>query len=162
MTKPDGKCFNQSKQAHLTQVTIDGQTYPKSTLNTHNNLIDLDCLRQHSTANKHVVIWNNFFGIEFNKAACPLTNCDFTRDRSRIEEADLVLVSMLDVIDKLPGLPHYKRPPYQRWVFAVYESPVHSVDFSQYNGYFNLTSTYRHGTDYPGIYEMSSSKEFYF
>ena len=156
MTKPDGKCYNKSKSQF--QVTIAGQTYPKSILNTHNSLIDLPCLRQHSKTNKHIVIWNNFFGIEFNKAACPLKNCDFTRDRSHIEEADLVLVSMLDIVGRLPSLPHYRRPPYQRWVFSNYESPVHSVDFSQYNGYFNLTSTYKQGTDYPGLYETSSSK----
>ncbi len=152
--KADHKCFNKSRTQFT--VTIDGQTYPKSILNIHNELIDLSCLKN-SKKDKQILIWNNFFGVEFEKSSCPVKSCDFTRNRSNIDEADLVLVSMLDTVDILPGLPNYQRPPYQRWVFAVYESPINSVDFSQYNGYFNLTSTYRHKTDYPGIYQSSSS-----
>ena len=90
-----------------------------------------------------------------------MKNCEFTRDRTNIEKADLVLVHMLDVIDELPSFEMYKRPAYQRWVFSVYESPVHSIDFSKYDEYFNLTSTYKMDSTYNNFYQMETGETIF-
>jgi len=54
-------------------------------------------------------------------------------------------------------LPGYMRPAHQRWLLAIYESPLHTVDLAKFNGYFNLTSTYRRDSTVPGMYEMATS-----
>ena len=73
-------------------IAIDGEIYPKSVLNIHNKSIDIKCLVKSATVTKQILIWNHFFGITFDKATCPLKNCEFSRDRAKVEEADLVLV----------------------------------------------------------------------
>jgi hypothetical protein len=41
----------------------------------------------------------------------------------------------------------------QRWIFMLYESPAHSSDFSNLNNFYNLSSTYKIESDFPGFYE---------
>ena len=90
--EPDSLCYN-AQSAHLTYtIAIDGEIYPKSVLNIHNKSIDIKCLVKSATVTKQILIWNHFFGITFDKATCPLKNCEFSRDRAKVEEADLVLV----------------------------------------------------------------------
>jgi hypothetical protein len=107
---------------------------------------------------KKIFYWNGFYGHEdfdyglgdkvLEAKECPVTKCEFINDRSRLNESDLVLVHMRDPIDPIPD----NRPVNQRWVFVLYESPLNSNSFEEYNGVFNLTSTYRIDSEFPGFY----------
>ncbi len=147
-----GECYDRYQPQY--QVKINGQIYPKSVLNIHNKAIDFACLKK-SNKTKKIIIWNTFFDIQFDNSTCPLTNCQFTRNLTGIEEADLVLVHARE--KEYSAFPEYTRPHYQRWVFSLYESPLNSFDVSRFNGYFNLSSTYLHDTDYPGLYQHQYS-----
>jgi hypothetical protein len=139
---------------------LDGEIYPKSVFLSQKKSINFDCLNTNKTSLKLILYWNGFFdnadfsyGLgkkePFLNNKCPVTNCETTNDKSRLAEADLVLVHMRDKIDKIPSL----RPPNQRWVFVLYESPANSDSFREYNGVFNLTATFRIDSDYKGFYE---------
>jgi hypothetical protein len=45
-------------------------------------------------------------------------------------------------------------------VFLLHESPALIDDFARFNGVFNLTSTYRIGSDFPGHYEAKANFEW--
>jgi len=142
------------------QYKFDGEIYPKSTFLSQNKSIDFECLNKKSSRKKLMLYWNGFFGhADFSYGLgkekpflinkCPVTNCETTNDKSRLAEVDLVLVHMRDQIAAIPS----NRPTHQRWVFVLYESPMHSGNFQKYNGNFNLTATYRIDSDFPGFYE---------
>ena len=80
----------------------------------------------------------------------------FTRDRSILKYADLVVALIGDKLDDVPKT----RPYHQRWVLGNYESPVHLREVPAYEDIFNYTATYKADSDYDGIYELSSSKNF--
>ncbi|RMZ95415.1 Glyco 3-alpha-L-fucosyltransferase A, partial [Brachionus plicatilis] len=65
-----------------------------------------------------------------------------------INKADLVIVHMRDGISSIP----LDRNQNQRWVFTLFESPVHSPNLKKFNGIFNLTATYRVDSDFPFFY----------
>ena len=71
------------------------------------------------------------------------------------------------VTDFVPReLPKY-RTPKQRWIFIAYESPyMFNEDYSPFNGFFNLTSTYRADSDFLTSYELvlliGSNSQFIF
>jgi len=143
------------------QYELDGEIYPKSIFLSQNKSLDFDCLNDKTTSPKLILYWNGFFGHAdfsyglgkeepFLKKKCPVTNCETTNDKSRLGEADLVLVHMRDGVEAIPS----QRPVNQRWVFVLYESPFHSANFQKYNGKFNLTATYRIDSDFPGFYEV--------
>ena len=143
------------------EYKLDGEIYPKSIFLSQNKSIDFACLNMKTSKPKLILYWNGFFGhgdfsyglgIEepFLNKKCPVTNCETTNDKSRLAEVDLVLVHMRDDIETIPP----NRPANQRWVFVLYESPVHSGNFGKYNGLFNLTATYRIDSDFPGYYEV--------
>jgi hypothetical protein len=63
---------------------------------------------------------------------------------------------MIDPIESLPlGT---KRPAHQRWLFFLFETPYSTElkDFSQYDGFFNLTATYRADSDFLTTYEATA------
>jgi alpha-1,3-fucosyltransferase len=64
----------------------------------------------------------------------------------------MVFVHMSELGNRFEKLPRH-RPADQRWVFGIYESAINSKDFSIYDGYFNLTSTYSYRSDFP-TYEI--------
>ena len=149
--------FNQSNQYW---ATIEGVKYPKSLMLSKNQSINFECLNKNNKT-KVILFWNPFFGDytygfglgrfqPFIDDKCPVTNCELTKDRSRINESDLVITHMRDKIDDPPRF----RPDHQRWVFMLYESPVHAADLTNYNGFYNLDSTYRLNSDFPGNYEQ--------
>ena len=144
------------------QVEIDNITYPRVLPLHLNESINFDCLNQSSDIKK-ILFWNSFFGdssfgygigkrLPFVNKNCPVTSCELINDRSRVNESDLVLVHLRDGYSQFPSY----RPRNQRWVFVLYESPVHSGDFTNLNGFFNLSSTYKIDSDFPGFYEMDS------
>lgn len=65
---------------------------------------------------------------------------------------------MMRAYDRIVPIPRFKRPPHQRWIFLLYESPVNShYDYSMYNSLFNLTATYRTNSDFFSIYYPNSN-----
>lgn len=143
-------------------VNINNEQYPKSVPLFYNKSIDFDCLNKNERIKK-ILFWNKFFGSDsfllglgertpFIKQHCPVTNCELLSNKSRLNESDYVVVHMRDTIDQLPDY----RPPEQKWVFLLYESPYYNPDIGKYNNYFNLTSTYSHKSDFPGFFEHYS------
>jgi alpha-1,3-fucosyltransferase len=84
----------------------------------------------------------------FLRNKCPVTNCDITNDRNRINESDIIVFHMGEPFN---GLPKWRFAS-QRWVFFYYESPVHSSINSEYNSLFNLSSTYRLDSNATSMY----------
>lgn len=132
--------------------------YPKINYLHLNNSINFQDLANKSNKTKTILYWNSFFGRKdfslglgnnvLKEMNCPITNCEFINDRKRLNQSDLVLVHMRDNIDTIP----IYRPLNQRWVFVIYESPIHTNPFNKYNGVFNLTATYKLDSDFTGFY----------
>ena len=112
-----------------------------------------------------ILLWNKFWDkwdYEFGlgkeeiciKHKCPVAKCEITNDRSRYNQSHLVITHMIDAMDTPPSY----RPPLQRWVFFLYESPyLSSSDYSKYNGFYNLSATYRDDSDFLTTYELSAT-----
>ncbi|RNA06939.1 alpha-(1-3)-fucosyltransferase C-like [Brachionus plicatilis] len=144
-------------------VTLNGSVYPKTIPLFDDKKINFSCL-QESHSIKTILLWTTFFGEKdfglglgldsFVKFGCPVTKCSLTNDKQKLTEADLVVVHMREeeII-----FPRYKRPWDQRWVFTLYESPVYSFNFDDFDHFFNLTSTYRIDSDFPHFYDLTSS-----
>jgi ferredoxin-like protein FixX len=144
-------------------VKIDGVTYPQYLPLHFDNRIDFDCLNRNKNLKK-ILFWNLFYGDDsfyyslgkrgpFIMNSCPVTNCETISDKSRLNEADLVVVSMTDSMHDIP----YKRPKSQRWVFTLIESPAHTRNYADMNGKFNLTATYLSDSDFSNSYEYQSN-----
>lgn len=144
-------------------VNIENELYPKSISLSRNQSIDFNCLNSNNKT-KVILLWNTFFesadygfGLgnkdPFIKNKCPVTNCEITNDKQKFNESDLVITHMRNDIEILK----YPRRFNQKWTFFLAESPVHSADFTKYNGFFNLTSTYKIDSDFPGFYETGSN-----
>lgn len=135
-------------------VDIDGVLYPQMMPLSMNKSIDFDCLNRNRKI-KRILAWNKFFGHDyyfgfgrvkpFQANRCPVVNCEFTTDRNLLLNSDYVIVHMRDAFDPIPKF----RPPDQKWLFLLYESPVHSDDFTQMNNVFNISSTYKIDSDFP-------------
>ncbi len=107
-------------------VFIDGVQYPTQ-VSLHKNVsIDFDCLNK-SSAKKIILFYNAWFGdgnfaigtgyrTPFKNSRCPVTSCETTVDKKRLNESDLVVVHMRDSIPELPKF----RPKNQRWVFLLH------------------------------------------
>ena len=148
-------------------VNFDGEIYPKQVPLYLNQSINFDCLNK-SNDIKKILIWNGFFGdtsftyglgvrTPFIENNCPVTSCEILNDKSRLKESDYVIVHMRDGFDKIPTYPN--RILNQRWIFVLYESPVHSSNYDYLNGLFNLTSTYRLDSNFSSLYQSFS--QFY-
>ncbi|RNA37710.1 alpha-(1-3)-fucosyltransferase C-like [Brachionus plicatilis] len=127
---------------------FDGIKYPQRVSLHLNKTINFNCLNSEPQIHK-ILLWNLFltsvdfgFGLgvkePFIRNSCPVTNCEVFNNHTRLNEADLVIVH---VLNKIPTIPK-KRPLNQRWIFMIFESQIHSPNFSKYNNVFNLTSTH--------------------
>jgi alpha-1,3-fucosyltransferase len=156
-------CLPIKKSYQPFKIKINNIFYPLHVSLHVNNSIDFECLNQ---AKKHKIIlfWNKFWASDFfsngkdeifAKNKCPVTKCEITTDRSRVNESDFVVVGggggeLTDLPLNVPSF----RPENQRWIFFLYESPYSVIeyngfnDFSKYNGVFNLTATYRSDSDF--------------
>lgn len=139
-------------------VVFNGIKYPQGIPLYKNKSISFSCLAASKTQ-KLILAWNPFFG-DYSYGGpfrandpCPVKNCELTSDKTRLGEANLVLVHMRDGINEPPKT---GRPSFQRWVFFLMESPLHSAQFYRYNGFFNLTSTYLTDSNFPYPYEADS------
>ncbi|RNA14438.1 glyco 3-alpha-L-fucosyltransferase A-like [Brachionus plicatilis] len=141
-------------------VEIDGQTYPKIVPSFFNASINFECLNSAQTKPKLILLWNEYgpwkdykYGLgkyePFIRRKCPVTNCEITKDKSRLAESDLVLVHMRSKYSKLP----LDRPYKSRLVFLITESPIHSKQFHPtFNGLFNLTATFNQNSYFSPFY----------
>lgn len=137
---------------------IDGVRYPRSVPLHKNSSINFECLRKNSQKIKIILAWNEFFGDPtylnpFKGTSCPVENCILTNDRKYLNKSDLVIIHMRD---KIGEVPRDQRPDFQRWVFVLYEPPPLSGDYSIYNNFFNLTSTYMIDSNFSFFYESLS------
>ena len=143
------------------KITLDGATYPQLKKLTRNKSINFKCLNQAKT--KLILFWNPFFSSQdyyfglgektpFIKNNCPVVNCETTADKSRLNESHVVITHMRNSIENLPKY----RPVNQRWIFFLWESPIHANDFKTFNGFYNLTYTYKIDSDFSGVYESGS------
>ena len=55
----------------------------------------------------------------FIKLRCPVTKCEITTNRSRINESDYVVTDFAFGVDERPKF----WPANQRWIFNAFESP---------------------------------------
>jgi hypothetical protein len=143
------------KDSVQTYYSFEGIIYPQFVSLTLNKSIDFACLNKNSL--KRILLWAkpSWFKINiqnenaFKKSKCPVTNCELLTNKSKINESDFVLVHMREKDISIP--PDY-RPPNQRWIFIIYESPVHLyLNLSKWNNFFNMTSTYKVDSDFPHI-----------
>ncbi len=108
-------------------VLIDGVQYPTQ-VPLHKN-VSIDFKRLDASSSKKLILfYNTWFddkGYEiglgyrtpFNKSGCPVTSCETTDDKRRLNESDFVITHMRD---SLPvHLPSF-RPKNQRWIFLLY------------------------------------------
>ncbi|KAI0217044.1 Alpha-(1,3)-fucosyltransferase C [Lamellibrachia satsuma] len=100
------------------------------------------------------------FGVEWeyqkHLESCPelKSSCLFSANRSQYNDADVLLFHMRDSF-RIPS----HRPPFQKWVFGLMESPVHTfVNLDKYRWLFNLTMTYKRSADISWDYGLCTRK----
>jgi hypothetical protein len=121
-------------------VEIAGKTYPQYLLRNQNYSHNFECLNK--TGDTPLILaWNKFYGESnfgyglgkvqpFVNHHCPVTNCELTMDKSRLKDADYVIVHMSDDYQSLP----VQRDAKTRWVWMLIESPHYTRTFEQLNG----------------------------
>ena len=149
------------------KIRLDGQEYPKMVPLFYNKSINMDCLKQVSAQSKPktILMWNKFrmqpqnpysFGVgaAFKILNCPITNCELTNDRTKLDKSTLVLFHLRNEIDALPSY----RPAGQRWTHVVIESPVHCHKCydKQYENIFNYTAYFTRDSDFTPFYWSDS------
>lgn len=159
------ECIPFNYTAKQFTVKIDGVKYPQLLPLRDNSTIDFNCINK-GRKTRLILLWTPFydrddfyFGIgkyePFKKHRCPAFNCEVTKDKSRLKESDIVVVSFQNKIDPIPDLKDY---PNQQWVFVLIESPVHLNGFNSYNNKFNLAATYRLDSDFYSHYAVESHR----
>ena len=155
------RCSPYNRYSQQSKVSIDGEIYPKFTPLYNNPGINYTCLNNNKSS-KVILFWNEWFGdstfnyglgveTPFIRNYCPVTNCEITNNRSRLNDSHLIVFHMRDTINELPKY----RTPNQRWIFYLYESPVHSPNFEIYNNLFNLSATYKLNSNFTSIYYVN-------
>ena len=97
------------------------------------------------------------------ESRCCSGHFELTYEKKRFKESDIVVFHAFDMptLDVLKSLLK-SRPTSQRWVYAVWESPMYTPNPTPLNGLFNLTWTYRSDSDFwgpYGRYEQLSQEE---
>ena len=141
----------------------DGCSSTTSTEGSRQGSAHISEARQHllKYRPKTILYWTSFYGhhdFEFGfgnqpfvDAACAVTNCVATADRSLVGEADAVLFHMRN-INGNTQLP-VGRKESQRYVFFLLENPYHQWNnLQEWDSFFNLTMTYRRDSDVPVYY----------
>ncbi|XP_068676661.1 alpha-(1,3)-fucosyltransferase 7-like [Montipora foliosa] len=80
---------------------------------------------------------------------CRMDLFEITLNKTRFAESSIVIFHARDMpaVSELKSLLK-SRPTSQRWVYAVWESPIATPNPSALNGLFNLTWTYRTDSDF--------------
>ena len=157
-TSNESICDPYIKNLNIFSVTIDNVIYPKFTPLHNNPKINYSCLNTDSSS-KLILLWTQWFdnpsfvyGIGYKKPfeinKCPVTNCEITNDRSRLNESNMIVFHMRDPVYEFPSY----RTSNQRWVFYLHESPIYSSDYETLNNLFNLSATYRRDSNFTSQY----------
>jgi len=88
---------------------------------------------------------------------CPflVDYCQITTDLNVFSQADAIVYHMRDEINQ--RFARRRRRRRQRFVFALWEAPTHSADFTSFRQFFNWTMTYRFDSDIVSSYYLSDS-----
>jgi hypothetical protein len=122
----NGDCKPTFTNVKQYSVLIDGIQYPTQTPLHKNVSINFQCLDKNPNK-KIILFYNSWFGNEafsigtgyrgpFESSGCPVTSCETTNDKKRLNESDFVITHMRDTIPPFPSF----RPKNQRWVFLLY------------------------------------------
>ncbi|KAL4647106.1 alpha-(1,3)-fucosyltransferase 4-like [Arapaima gigas] len=76
-----------------------------------------------------------------------IPGCNVTIDRRAYPRADAVLVHHRDIRGNVSALPQGARPPAQKWIWMNFESPSHTSHLELLEGLFNMTMSYKRGSD---------------
>ncbi|KAM4662039.1 alpha-(1,3)-fucosyltransferase 7 [Discoglossus pictus] len=76
-----------------------------------------------------------------------INNCQLTANRSRYDDADVVVFHHRELGKNGNGIPSEPRPIGQKWVWATLESPSNLRSVGQWNNIFNWTLSYREDSD---------------
>lgn len=97
-----------------------------------------------------ILVWAHPFGHYEQFEDClegyQIRGCRVTDDRHAYGEADAVIFHHRDIITGT-ALPEEPRPGAQKWIWMNYESPTNAPGLALFEGIFNLTLTYRIGSD---------------
>lgn len=88
-----------------------------------------------------ILAWNKFYGMDnfgyglgkvkpFANNHCPVTNCELTMDKKRLNEADYVVAHMSDKYEKIPK----DRSGKARWIWMLIEAPYYTGKFNHLDG----------------------------
>ncbi len=79
-----------------------------------------------------------------SELACSFLNnqCEITNDITRFNQADAVVYHLRNYINRSNEILKHRHSS-QRFIFALWESPMNSPDLRSYNKFFNWTMTYR-------------------
>jgi hypothetical protein len=146
-------------------AVIDNETYPKFVSTFHNqtlNFTHLNELQRNKT--KVIVLWNTWYSwkdwkyglgksLPFEANKCPVTNCELTYDRSRLNETDLVMFSGIGLRNK-SSVPVHVRNNRTRLVLFNNESPQLTPNLarSHFNGLFDLVAYNKRDSDFAPFY----------
>ena len=143
-------------------VVIDGIKYPKHIPLYENKTINFKCLNSSKNI-KTILMWNKFNGLPhikyeygtrkpFELLNCPVTNCELTNDRNKLNKSDLVLFHLRNKIDYFPN----RTSANQKFVHVIFESPINCHFCTKYDNIFNSTASYLKKSDYSSIYWTDS------
>lgn len=128
------------------RIVIDNRIYPQVLPLNQNRHYNFTCLN--STRHRPVIlVWNKFGGFPVNEIPdgrlhspnCPVTNCEITKDPSRLNESTYVLFHMRAPIERFPSI-RFSR---QKWIYVIYESQQNCAMCTRLEGFFNLSATFR-------------------
>uniref|UniRef100_A0A3B4CPM8 Fucosyltransferase n=1 Tax=Pygocentrus nattereri TaxID=42514 RepID=A0A3B4CPM8_PYGNA len=98
-----------------------------------------------------LLLWWAPFG---NKPALPdcamsygVRGCTLTQDRAEYSRANAVIMHHRELVQEPEELPQLPRPEGQKWIWMNFESPSHSPWLDGLDRLFNLTMSYRFGSD---------------
>lgn len=126
------------------RVIVDNRIYPQVLPLNQNRHFNFTCLNS-SAHRPLILVWNHFGDMmntpdgPLHSRNCPVNNCEITKDRTRLNESSYVLFHMRASVD---GFPKY-RFSRQKWVYVIYESPQNCAMCTRFDGFFNLSATYR-------------------
>jgi hypothetical protein len=145
------------------KVKIADEWYPKRVPLYRNSSINFTCLNANNET-KTILMWNKASGLPFGHFTfgvgehfkvnnCPVTNCELTHDRAKLNSSDLVVFHVRNSIDFIPN----RTFETQRFVHMVYESQVHCSKCLEYNQtVFNYSATNTPDSDFMSVYWTNS------
>ena len=117
---------------------------------------------------KVILLWTGFFGQKlwwfkngnqgFKDCGCKESRCFITSNKKYLNISSSILFHMRDLG---PGSKMPKRNYDQDWIFAIFESPIHTyyTDLPKYRYAFNKTFSYKRGSDLYHLRGIVTPKE---